>query len=407
MNEPQIEPSIVSSTHKLNILQCLPSLNSGGVERGTVDICRYLLAQGHTVHVASAGGRWVEELTDMGVRHWTLPLHRKNPLQLLRNARHLRQIIRQQGIQVVHGRSRAPAWSAYAATRGLKGVAWVTTFHGCYSLGPWGLKKIYNRSMVTGDTVIAVSHFMADHIRAHYAIDPGKIHVIHRGVDTAVFDPAALSDARRRAAVELCGWRQDRLRLLVPARLTPWKGQLEFLRHWLALPPSLQKRGDVVICGDVNHSDYATAIRALIKTHGAEQSVRLVGHGQDMPAIYDSADLVVALPTRAEAFGRIAIEAGAMERLIIASRLGGLCESIVDQKTGWLVDPLSQDEFREAFAACLALDESARSELQAQARARVVDHFSMTRMCADTQAIYQHLVANRNRRFKDGEINHR
>jgi glycosyltransferase involved in cell wall biosynthesis len=368
------------------VLQVLPALGSGGVERGTVEIGRALVEAGGRALVASAGGPMVAELEAAGVRHLTMPLDRKTPAALLANAAALRRIAREEGVAIIHARSRFPAWSALMAARGA-GARFVTTYHGSYNEGFPG-KRFYNSVMARGDRVIAISEHIAALVRDRYGVGPDRLRVIPRGVDSARFDPDAVSPERIEAL------RRDwRLQpgcpvIFLPARLTRWKGQAVLLRAVEALP---EPRPLVVLAGDAQGRDaYRAELEALAARIGV--TMRLPGPVSDMPAALMLADVVVHASTDAEAFGRTIVEAQAMRRPVIASDLGAPRETVEEGVTGWRVPPGDAPALAAAITRALSLAPEARAAMGEAARAAVLARYTTRAMQDATLAVYRELA---------------
>ena len=367
------------------VLQVLPALNAGGVERGTLEIAAAVVQAGGRALVASAGGRLVPELEALGARHFTLPLDRK--LAIWRNGTALARLASDEGVAIIHARSRAPAWSAWRAAR-LSGARFVTTWHGTYNEDLPG-KRHYNAVMARGERVIAISRFIAAHIAARHP--NAAIRLIPRGVDPALFDPDAVTPAR--AAAQRTAWviasgstgGLDQPVVLLPARLTRWKGQAVLIEALGRLPdPPL-----AVLLGD-GRPAYATELRRLAAAHGVR--LALPGHTADMPAALAAADLVVHASTDAEAFGRVVIEAQAMRRPVIATDLGGPRETIRHGETGWLTPPGDVAALAARIVAVLAMPAEARLALGTAARAAVLTGFTTRAMQAATLDVYRELA---------------
>jgi glycosyltransferase involved in cell wall biosynthesis len=356
-----------SSSESPVVLQVLPSLITGGVERGTVEVAQAIAEAQATALVASAGGPLVRQIERAGGRHITLPLTTKSPFGIWQNAAALEAVIRDHKVSLVHARSRAPAWSAWLACQ-RTGVPFVTTYHGTYGEGV-PFKRFYNGVMARGRIVIAASHFIADLVAARHRVDPVRIRVIPRGVDPAVFDPAAV--AGNRVAKLAADWRlPDRVRTVVlPGRLTAWKGHAVLLNAIAKL-----NRPDVMCVLVGSHQGrhrYATDLERQAVRLGIGDRLRLVGPCDDMPAAMALSDVVVHASTQPEAFGRVVIEAQAMGRPVIASDLGGPVETVRNGETGWRVKPGDPDALAAAIAVALDLDPDARSALGERARASV------------------------------------
>ncbi len=356
---------MVSASDSMVVLQVLPSLVTGGVERGTIEIAQAITEAKASAIVASAGGRLVPLVERAGGRHITLPLMTKDPLNIWRNASRLEALIRQHHVSVVHARSRAPAWSAWLACR-RTGVPFVTTYHGTYAEN-LPFKRHYNAVMARGEIVIAASQYIANLITERHHVDPARIRVIPRGVDPAVFDPDAISG--NRIANLARDWRlPDGVRTVVlPGRLTAWKG------HAILLDAIARLGRPEVMCVLVGSHQgrhgYARLLEQQAVRLGIAERVRLVGHADDMPAALWLSDVVVHASTRPEAFGRVVIEAQAMRRPVIAADLGGPVETVRHGETGWRVPPGDPDALAAAIAQALDLDPAARSALGQRARA--------------------------------------
>lgn len=371
------------------VLQVLPRLVTGGVERGTIEMAAALQAAGWTALVASEGGPMVRELDRLGVEHITLPLASKNPLTLRRNRDALRRVIRERGVSLVHARSRAPAWSALWAARA-EGVPFVTTFHGTYTHGPMGMKKRYNRVMAMGDRVIAISQFIRRHILEHYPADDGVIRVIHRGVDFFRFDPDKVSPERMIVLSERWRLRDGEPVIMLPGRLTRWKGQLLLLE-------ALTHLRDLKVCAvfvgsDQGRESYRAEIEAEINRLGLRDRVLIADECNDMPAAYMVADVVVSASTDPEAFGRVSAEGQAMGRPVVAPQHGAAPEILVDGKTGWLFIPNNAESLARALRNALSLTPEERGEWAARSIAHVRENFTTEQMCARTLDVYRELL---------------
>jgi glycosyltransferase involved in cell wall biosynthesis len=369
------------------ILQVLPALRSGGVERGTLEIAEAQIAAGFRAIVASAGGEMVPALEALGAKHITLPLTAKSPWAMWRNAAALAALARAEGVALIHARSRAPAWSALIAARRL-GLPFVTTYHGAYNEGFPG-KRLYNSVMARGDRVIAISHFIADLIRARHGVDEARLRVIPRGVDPRRFDPALVSAERLAALRAAWGVAEGQPIIMLPARVTRWKGQMVLVEAMAQLP------GDALalLVGDAaERPAFQAELQARIAGLGLQDRVRLVGHATDMPAALLLADVVVHASTDAEAFGRTVIEAQAMARPVIASDLGAPRETVAEGITGWRTPPGDAAALAAALSRALAMTDSERAALGARARAAVLSGYTTAAMQAATIATYRELL---------------
>ncbi len=373
------------------VLQVLPALVTGGVERGTIDVALALAAEGWRAVVASSGGPLVRELERAGIVHVTLPLATKNPLKMRKNVARLVEVVRDHDIDIVHARSRAPAWSARFAAQAA-GCAFMTTFHGTYNAAN-PAKRMYNSVMARGERVIAISDFIGHHVVERYGADPDRVRVIARGIDLARFDPAAVSAER---IIQLArSWRlEDGIPvIMLPGRLTDWKGQSVLIEAISRL-----KRHDLrcLLVGDhQGRTAYRRRLEEEIQRLNLRPVVHLVGPCNDMPAAYMLSDVVVNASTDPEAFGRVAAEAEAMGRPVIASDHGAARETVIDGATGWLVPPADAQALAEALRVALALDVPAREAMARRAMAHVRMNFGKDRMCEATLDVYAELLRER------------
>ena len=385
-------PTIVSK-RPLTVLQLVPELNAGGVERGAIEIVQAICAAGGRAIVASAGGRLALRVTQSGGELVKLPLASRSPLAMVRNSFRIENLIREEKVDLVHARSRAPAWSAYWATKRI-GARFMTTYHGAYSEN-LPAKRLYNSVMAKGQPVIAISDFIAELIQEQHEIQKEQIRVIPRGADTSVFSEQRTSAARVRALAE--PWRLDddfRPVLMLPGRLTRWKGQTLFLEAMAILKQKIGVeafQGLIVGGGaeDAPMSKFERELRQQIEKLGIADVVRLVGHCDDMPAAYQLAAYAVSASLEPEAFGRVAVEAQAMGVPVIASAHGGAMETVVDHKTGWLFQPSSAEALAERLRQALSLSQQERKAMGEAAAEHVRANFSVGRMQERTLKVYE------------------
>jgi glycosyltransferase involved in cell wall biosynthesis len=375
-------------TRPPRVLQIVPRLVGGGVERGTIEISAALVAAGWQSFVASAGGKMEHELTRHGATHVTLPLASKNPFVMRRNVKHLAALIERLDIDIVHARSRAPAWSAWAAAR-RTGRHFVTTFHNAYGAGT-ALRRRYNSVMGRGERVIAISHFVAAHVIATYHLPIERLRVIQRGVDLARFDPARVSAERRIRLAEAWRLPDDRPLIMLPGRLTRWKGQLDLVAAVAKLG-----RTDLrclLVGSDEGRPGFRRELERAIIRNGLANVFQIVEDCDDMPAALMFADVVVSASNRPEGFGRVIVEAQAMGRPVIATDHGGARETVRQGETGWLVPPGDAAALAAALAEALALTPAAREALAARVMTASRQEFSIERMCAATIAVYEEIL---------------
>ena len=379
-----------SSITKPVIVQILPALNRGGVERGTVEVADAIVKNGWKSVVISNGGLLTSQLKRVGATVYEVPVHRKNPFLWGSARRQVKRILQQEGVDIVHVRSRAPAWIALPAANGL-GIATVSTVHSKFA--PANIfKKIYNGKMLKADRVIAISHFVENEILTHYGKSgvAEKLSVIQRGVDLGMFDPKAVNQQRIIAEADRLGLPDDKSIIMLPARATSWKGHEILIQ---ALAQLSDKDAILMLLGiEDGPPAYAEKLRTMAVRYGLGGRVRIGAGSRDMPAALMLADVVAMPSIKPEPFGRVAIEALAMGRPVVAFRHGGAVESIDEGRTGWLADPLSVDSLAEALQIALSLTPRKRRTLAKDARQQMTDQFSKDMMCERTLAVYKSLL---------------
>lgn len=389
----------MAEARPLRVLQVLPALNEGGVEQGTLEIAQALVEQGHTALVASAGGRLVNRLEQLGATHIELPLHSKNPLTILSNARKLTQLIREQQIDLVHARSRAPAWSAWLACQRTD-TPFITTFHGAYGHQN-RLKRCYNSVMCRGTPIIAVSQFIARHIQQVYGIAAQRITVIPRGVDTSQFAPENIASTRIDALRQQ--WRLDqhpgKIMLMLPGRLTRIKGHTLLLE---ALAQASDLPLHCLIVGSDHDSPYTQELKSTIRDLKLSDRVQFTGHCADMPAAYQLADVIISATTKPESFGRTLVEAQAAGRMIIAPKHGASTEVVAPVWQEALFEPGNVASLGHALRRICALDAATRQARLHTARDFVQTHYVLQQMCDKTLAVYQRQTAQHPHRHTHG-----
>jgi glycosyltransferase involved in cell wall biosynthesis len=375
------------------ILQVIPHLAAGGAERTTIEVTEALTAAGAKSLVASAGGRLEAELVKAGgelIRIDNMPT--KSPLAINANAGLLARIARERNVSLIHARSRAPAWSALWAARRAK-LPFVTTYHGVYKASG-SLKRLYNSVMARGEAVIANSDFTAAHIRREHPWAGDRIITIHRGVDIARFSPAAI--AADRKATLAAGWGlpdTGDVIILLPARLTGWKGHREAIAAASLLRQDHPEGWRMVFVGDHQGRDaYLAELNQLISANDLDNRIHIVGHCADMPAAFALAGVVIAPSIEPEAFGRVAAEAGAMGLPAIGSSIGAQGEIIVDGQTGFITPPSDPASVASAMGRLLAIGPEGRKMMGETARNRVLERFTTSALQKATLSVYERLT---------------
>jgi glycosyltransferase involved in cell wall biosynthesis len=396
-----LSQAITVTATRPTILQIIPELDTGGAELSAIEIAEAIVHAGGRALVLSEGGRLASHINAFGGEFVPFPARTKNPVRMLVNARAIAGIVRAEGVDLIHARSRAPAWSALRAARAT-GKPFVTTYHGAYNENG-RLKNLYNSVMARGDVVIANSQYTASLVKQRYGTPDQRIRVIHRGVDGAAFDPVAVSDTRKRELRAKWGVEPRQRIILQAARLTGWKGQrvtIDAARR-LHQAGRLQDAVFVLAGDDQGRGGYRAELVSLIAASGLDHTVRLVGHVEDMPAAFALAHLTVIASTEPEAFGRTSTEAQAMGCPVIATAIGAPPETVLWDRAdprgmaGWLVPPGDGAAMAEAIEQALALSAERRAEMGARARAHALSGFSLQAMRTSTLQVYDSLLGTR------------
>ncbi len=372
------------------VLQIIPNMGAGGAEQACIDIAAGLRERGDRALVVSAGGKRVPELERSGGLHVQHPVSAKNPAKIIANAFWLARFIREQRVDIVHARSRAPAWSAWLACR-MTSCRFVTTFHAAYKFSN-AAKKAYNRVMTRGLRIIAISEFIAAQIRESYGVAPEKIRVIPRGIDMKKFVPKSVTDARREALRQQWKLGEGQRVILLPARLSAIKGQALLIQVMPLLSSSCGDVVAVIVGDDQGRSGYRQQLQDLIALLKVQDHLRLVDHCADMPAAYSLADVVVVPSKVPEGFGRVPVEAMAMGVPVIASNLGATIETVQEGVTGWLLPPVDPSRWAEALTHALSLSPEERTAMASAAMLRARTYYGRDRMVADTLQLYDDVM---------------
>ena len=375
-------------TRKPGILQVLPALMSGGVEREVLDTAEAIVKKGYRSFIASSGGRLISQLYQQGSRHFTLPLDSKNPFTILANVAKLKNIVELNDIDIIHAQSRAPAWSSYYAAK-LANCHFVTTIHGVHQTKGF-LKKYYNSVMTKGEIVIAVSEFISEYAKANYSFDKQKLEVIHCGTNIEKFNYNNVDDKRMVELARSLRIPTDKPIIMLPGRLSRNKGHLFLLEAIKKLPP---KSVTCLFVGeDSGHLSYREELQNKISEYNLENTVIITSNVTDMSAIYGLSDIVTCISTKPEAFGLVSIEAQAMGRMVIASNMGGIRETIVPGKTGWLIEPNNVDQLVETIQTILNMDLSTRLTYAKASRLNVEKNFSLETMGKKIIKVYDRVL---------------
>ena len=380
---------------KLKVLQVIPKLGYGGAETGCYDLAHYLPENNCSSYIVTSGGELLKFIDQKKVKLIKLPVHSKNPILILFNSIALIFIILFHNISIVHARSRAPAWACLIATK-ITRRKFVTTFHGTYNYKS-SIKKLYNSVMVRSNLVIAGSNFIFSHIKNNYSkyLDSKKkFLVIFRGINVDYFDPSTTLDTEENNLLSSWGVTRDKKLILMPGRLTAWKGQELFIEALNLVNKELghQSFCAVILGNDQGRDIYTKKIKRLAEQYRLMPQLKFIEHCKNMPLAYKISSLVVSASIEPEAFGRVAIEAQSMEKPIIASDIGGSNETIKNNVSGFLFESNNPESLSKKIIEVLNLDESRLKLIGIEGRKNIIKKFNVEKMCFSTYSEYKKLL---------------
>ena len=379
----------------IKVLQVIPKLGYGGAETGCYDIAHYLPENNCKSFIVTSGGELIKFIDKEKVKLIRLPVHSKNPLLIFLNSFFLIGIIIFFNISIVHARSRAPAWSCLIATK-LTRRKFVTTFHGTYNFSG-KLKKLYNSVMVRSDLIIAGSNFIFSHIKENYSEFlkfKKKFLVIFRGINIDYFDPSTKLDTDEKKLRHEWGINDEKKIVLVPGRLTSWKGQELFIEavNLVKIELGYEAFHVVILGSDQGRDLYKKKLIRLTEQYRLNNQIRFINHCKDMALAYQVSDIVISPSIEPEAFGRVAVEAQSMEKLIIASNIGGSNETIVNEETGFLFKSGDAKSLSKRIIQAITMDESAIKLIGKEGRKNIINKFNVEKMCFSTYSEYKRLL---------------
>ena len=377
------------------VLQVIPKLGYGGAETGCYDIAHYLPENNCKSFIVTSGGDLTKFIDKKKVKLIKLPVHSKNPILILINSLILVLIILFYNISIVHARSRAPAWSCLIATK-LTRAKFVTTFHGTYNFSG-KFKRFYNSVMVRSDLIIAGSNFIFTHIKENYLkfIDiKKKLLVIFRGINVDYFDPSTIIETEEKKLKERWGIFENKKIILMPGRLTSWKGQELFLEaiNLVNIELGYEAFYAVVLGSDQGRTLYKKKLIELCEKHQIQKQVKFIDHCKNMALAYKISDIIISASIEPEAFGRVAAEAQSMEKLIIASNIGGSNETIIDEKTGFLFESGDPKALSRKIIKVMTMDETLIKSMGREGRKNIKNKFNVEKMCFSTYSEYKKLL---------------
>ena len=379
----------------IKVLQVIPKMGYGGAETGCYDIAHYLPENNIKSFIVTSGGDLIKFIDKKKVKLIKLPVHSKNPLIILLNSIILTGIILFYNITIVHARSRAPGWSCLIATK-LTKRKFVTTFHGTYNFSG-KLKKFYNSVMLRSDLIIAGSNFIFSHIKENYSEFLNlkkKFMVIFRGINVDYFDPSTKLENDEVKLLKKWDTNKEKKIILMPGRLTPWKGQELFIEaiNLVKIELGYEAFHVIILGSDQGRDLYKKKLIRLIEQYRLTNQVKFIDHCKDMALAYKVSDVVVSASIEPEAFGRVAVEAQSMEKLIIASNIGGSNETIVDGKTGILFESGDAKSLSKKIIDAVTMDEASLKIIGKEGRKNIIKKFNVEKMCFSTYSEYKRLL---------------
>jgi len=379
----------------LKVLQVIPKLGYGGAETGCYDIAHYLPENGCKSFIVTSGGELLKFVDKNKVKVFRLPVQSKNPILILINAIILTFIILINNISIIHARSRAPAWSCLIASK-ITSRKFVTTFHGTYNFKS-NLKKLYNSVMVRSDLIIAGSNFIFSHIKENYSKylnQKKKLLVVFRGINVDYFDPTTKLETEEKKLLKQWEIEKDKKIILLPGRLTTWKGQEVFIEaiNLVNIELGYEAFYAVILGSDQGRDLYKKKLIRLSEQYRLTKQLRFIDHCKDMALAYKVSDIIVSASIEPEAFGRVSVEAQSMEKPIIASNIGGSNETVIDEKTGYLFKAGDAKSLSQKILKTLTIDETQLKLIGVEGRKNIVQKFNVEKMCFSTYSEYKRLI---------------
>jgi len=374
---------------KIRLLQVIPSMGIGGAETGCRHIADYVAEQSEFSSILTSGGSQINLLNDK-VKIFKWPVS-KNIIMILINIFFIIFLIKKNNINIVHARSRGPAWSCLIACK-ITRVKFVTTFHGTYNFNS-SIKKYYNSIMVKSDKVIAGSNFILDHIKSNYETAK-SVSLVRRGIDENYFDPFKVENSEKEKIRKEMGFSDQNFLVLLPGRLTNWKGQKVFIEaaHFLKMQDKLSNIFFIILGDSQGRNSYEAELHSLILKYKLVDKVRIIKPMKNMRLAYSFVNLVVSASIEPEAFGRVSVEAQAMKKPILASAIGGSVETIIEGESGWLFKNSNVEELAEYIYNISKKEKLEIEKIGLMGRKNVCENFTKTKMCLKTLEIYQSLV---------------
>ena len=375
---------------KPNILQVIPTLNISGAEQGCFDVANYLTKNGFTSNVVTSSGYRIDQLKKNGSIVNKIPVHSKNPVTIIFNIFRILKIVEKNNINIIHARSRAPAWSCYFVAK-IARIKFITTFHGTYNFNN-KIKKFYNSIMLRSDYVIAISEFIYNEIKTKYAYSKKNISVISRGIDIKYLDPSKIDYKKVNNFLKDLNLENNSIKLVLPGRVSGWKGHKIAIEAMTYLREKSSKDFVLLLVGPTDNLKLKNNLLRKINELKLENIVKFIGPSKEMDLVYSTADIVLSCSTDPEAFGRIPVEAQAMGKVIIASNHGGHRETIINGLSGFLYHPLNPIELANSIIKTISNEIYLDEQYKIKRRQIILDNFTDLNMCEKTLEVYNKVL---------------
>ena len=375
---------------KPNILQVIPTLNISGAEQGCFDVANYLTKNGFTSNVVTSSGYRIDQLKKNGSIVNKIPVHSKNPVTIIFNIFRILKIVEKNNINIIHARSRAPAWSCYFVAK-IARIKFITTFHGTYNFNN-KIKKFYNSIMLRSDYVIAISEFIYNEIKTKYAYSKKNISVISRGIDIKYLDPSKIDYKKVNNFLKDLNLENNPIKLVLPGRVSGWKGHKIAIEAMTYLRDKSNKDFVLLLVGPTDNLKLKNNLLQKINELKLENIVKFTGPSKEMDLVYSTADIVLSCSTDPEAFGRIPVEAQAMGKVIIASNHGGHRETIINGLSGFLYHPLNPIELANSIIKTISNEIYLDEQYKIKRRQIILDNFTDLNMCEKTLEVYNKVL---------------
>jgi len=376
---------------KISVLQVIPQLDVSGASQGCIDIANYLIENNHNCIVMTHSGIRVEDTKNKGIRVIISPVHSKNPITIFLNIFRLLKIVRKYQIDIIHVRSRAPAWSCFFASK-FSGKKFISTFHGTYNFNNI-MKKFYNSIMLRTDGTIAISEFIENQIKNQYSITPKYLKVIYRGINTKIFNSNNVNSERIEQLKKQYSLGSDSIKILLPGRLTGWKGHSVLVKAIAQVIKSVQNKIEVLFVGPDENLALKKRLKDQIESLNMTEIFHFIGSSDEMANIYALSDIVISSSTDPEAFGRIAVEAQSMGKFVIASNHGGSVETVIDNETGYLYSPQNHEELADRIIKSIEQHKYSSSNVSEACIKNVKENYTVESMCKETFEFYKTIIS--------------